>query len=97
MDQETNISFSRDELVEITRQTIADLIVSDRLLQDLPQDITLEEINAQLALQHGQSMTIIVNKENGEKLPIVVSLHDLILVGKLFGLFQWPLRIKFVM
>lgn len=72
-ENEDDHSFSRDELLEITRKTIGDIIENDPLLRDLPKDVTLEEVTNQLALEHGQSMTIFLHKENGDIWPIVVS------------------------
>ncbi|XP_014251459.1 U11/U12 small nuclear ribonucleoprotein 25 kDa protein-like [Cimex lectularius] len=66
------VRFTHNELLEITNKTLSDLISCDSLIKDLPHDPTLDEINAQLALHHGQSITVIVKKDNNEKLPIVV-------------------------
>ena len=66
-------TFSRKELLEITKKTIADLIENDPILHDLPKDVTLEEVTNQLALQYGQSMTIFLQKDNGDICPVVVS------------------------
>ncbi|CAH1391835.1 unnamed protein product [Nezara viridula] len=78
-DEDVNHSFSRDELMEITKKTIADLIQNDPLLRDLPKDVTLEEVTNQLALEHGQSMTIFLHKENGDTWPIVVPIKATVL------------------
>ncbi|XP_041073690.1 U11/U12 small nuclear ribonucleoprotein 25 kDa protein-like [Polyodon spathula] len=47
-------------------------IVQDPLLCDLPIQVTLEEINSQVALEYGQAMTVRVCKDDGEVMPIVV-------------------------
>uniref|UniRef100_A0A224XZL6 SNRNP25 ubiquitin-like domain-containing protein n=1 Tax=Panstrongylus lignarius TaxID=156445 RepID=A0A224XZL6_9HEMI len=73
------VKFEHSELVEITTKTLCDLIETDSLLKDLPKDVTLEEVTSQLALQHGQSMKVLVYKDNGECLPIVVGLGATVL------------------
>lgn len=74
-DNETT-SFSHDDLLEITKTTLNEVIQRDSLLSDLPADVTVEEVNAQIALEHGQSMTVYVIRGNGEELPVVVRLTD---------------------
>ncbi|PSN44407.1 hypothetical protein C0J52_05746 [Blattella germanica] len=49
---------SHQELLEITRTTLNDLLKRDDILSDLPNGVTLEEVQAQIALEHGQSMTV---------------------------------------
>lgn len=76
-DNET-ASFNHDDLLEITKTTLNEVIQRDSLLSDLPADVTVEEVNAQIALEHGQSMTVYVIRGNGEELPVVVSVNKLI-------------------
>uniref|UniRef100_A0A1B6FED4 SNRNP25 ubiquitin-like domain-containing protein n=1 Tax=Cuerna arida TaxID=1464854 RepID=A0A1B6FED4_9HEMI len=64
--------FTLKELIEITKTTLNEVIQKDSLLSDLPPDVTVEEVNAQIALEHGQSMTILVIRADGEELPVVV-------------------------
>ncbi|KAF6727744.1 U11/U12 small nuclear ribonucleoprotein 25 kDa protein [Oryzias melastigma] len=47
-------------------------LVQDPLLCDLPIQVTLEEVNSQIALEYGQAMTVKVVKADGEVMPIVV-------------------------
>lgn len=75
-DNETT-SFSHDDLLEITKTTLNEVIQRDSLLSDLPADVTVEEVNGQIALEHGQSMTVYVIRGNGEELPVVVSIYKL--------------------
>lgn len=63
---------SIEELSKYTSKKLGELIANTKILTDLPKDVTLEEINAQLALSHGQSITIYLLKDDGEKCPIVV-------------------------
>ncbi|XP_069674705.1 U11/U12 small nuclear ribonucleoprotein 25 kDa protein [Periplaneta americana] len=63
---------SHQELLDITRKTLNDLLKRDPLLSHLPSGITLEEVQAQIALEHGQSMTVYVVRADGEEMPVVV-------------------------
>lgn len=40
----------------------------DPLLRDLPREITLDEVNSQIALEYGQAMTVNICREDGEVL-----------------------------
>lgn len=68
-----NDSFSHEELMKLTVSTLSKLLPNDPVLRDLPNEVTLEEVNAQVALQFGRSMTVYVVRGDGEELPIVVS------------------------
>lgn len=59
------------EFLDIFEEGLA-RIVQDPLLCDLPIQVTLEEINSQVALEYGQAMTVRVCKDDGEVMPIVV-------------------------
>ncbi|NP_001083423.1 uncharacterized protein LOC398918 [Xenopus laevis] len=59
------------EVVDIFQEGLA-MIVQDPLLCDLPIQVTLEEINSQIALEYGQAMTVRVCKEDEEIMPVVV-------------------------
>jgi len=63
---------SHQELLEITRKTLTVILKQDLLLSDLPSGVTLEEVQAQIALEHGQSMTVFVVRDDGEEMPVVV-------------------------
>ncbi|KAK3930745.1 U11/U12 small nuclear ribonucleoprotein 25 kDa protein [Frankliniella fusca] len=65
-------SLTHEELMKLTNSTLAELLPRDVLLRDLPNEVTLEEVNAQIALQFGRSMTVYVVRGDGEELPIVV-------------------------
>ncbi|CAB0013431.1 unnamed protein product [Nesidiocoris tenuis] len=70
--EDERVLFSHDELMEITKSTLKELIASDELLSYLPPDVTAEEVAAELALRHGQSMSINLHKENGQIWKVVV-------------------------
>jgi len=65
-------TLSHKELVEVTSGTLAKLLSEDPLLRDLPVGVTLEEVNAQIALHYGQSMTVYVVRGDNDEMPIVV-------------------------
>lgn len=71
---DSEIDISHEELMKLTSSALADLLPKDPVLRDLPSEVTLEEVNAQIALQFGRSMTVYVVRGNGEELPIVVSI-----------------------
>ncbi|KTF92555.1 hypothetical protein cypCar_00014376 [Cyprinus carpio] len=59
------------EFLDIFEEGLA-LMVQDPLLCDLPIQVTLEEVNSQVALEYGQAMTVRVCKGDEEVMPIVV-------------------------
>ncbi|XP_077415918.1 U11/U12 small nuclear ribonucleoprotein 25 kDa protein isoform X2 [Vanacampus margaritifer] len=54
-------SFTHADILDIFEEGLARL-VQDPLLCDLPIQVTLEEINSQIALEYGQAMTVKVLK-----------------------------------
>lgn len=79
-------SLTHEDLLEITQSTLRTLITSDELLKDLPVDCTIEEVNSQIAVAHGQSITVHILRNLEPTLNVVVSqihrLHLLITVNK---------------
>ncbi|XP_018426798.1 PREDICTED: U11/U12 small nuclear ribonucleoprotein 25 kDa protein [Nanorana parkeri] len=59
------------EVVDIFQEGLA-MMVQDPLLCDLPIQVTLEEINSQIALEFGQAMTVNVCKADKDIMPVVV-------------------------
>ncbi|XP_037767353.1 U11/U12 small nuclear ribonucleoprotein 25 kDa protein isoform X1 [Chelonia mydas] len=59
------------EVLELFQEGLARL-VQDPLLCDLPVQVTVEEINSQIALEYGQAMTVRVCKADEEVMPVVV-------------------------
>ncbi|KAF6199953.1 hypothetical protein GE061_006251 [Apolygus lucorum] len=70
--EDSTAIFSHDELMEITKSTLGELLASDSLLSYLPPDVSPEEVTAELALQHGQSMSLTLHKENRQTWNVVV-------------------------
>ncbi|KAK7794228.1 hypothetical protein R5R35_012548 [Gryllus longicercus] len=65
-------NLSHEEILEVSATILNDIIKKDPLLSDLPKGVTVEEVKEQIALQHGQSITIYVKREAGEEIPVVV-------------------------
>uniref|UniRef100_A0A8C7MER7 Small nuclear ribonucleoprotein 25 n=1 Tax=Oncorhynchus kisutch TaxID=8019 RepID=A0A8C7MER7_ONCKI len=71
-------SLPHSEFLDIFEEGLARL-VQDPLLCDLPIQVTLEEVNSQVALEYGQAMTVRVCKADGEVMPIVVVQNAMVL------------------
>ncbi|XP_066993599.1 U11/U12 small nuclear ribonucleoprotein 25 kDa protein [Anabrus simplex] len=63
---------SHEELLEITTSTLNDILSRDPVLSDLPKGVTVEEVNSQIALEHGQSITVFIERLDGERIPVVI-------------------------
>ncbi|XP_037545075.1 U11/U12 small nuclear ribonucleoprotein 25 kDa protein [Nematolebias whitei] len=70
-EEEDEDALPHSEILDIFEEGLARL-VQDPLLCDLPIQVTLEEVNSQIALEYGQAMTVNVVKANSEIMPIVV-------------------------
>ncbi|XP_010873192.1 U11/U12 small nuclear ribonucleoprotein 25 kDa protein [Esox lucius] len=70
-EEEDEEALPHSEFLDIFQEGLARL-VQDPLLCDLPIQVTLEEVNSQVALEYGQAMTVRVCKADGEVMPIVV-------------------------
>ncbi|XP_071374778.1 U11/U12 small nuclear ribonucleoprotein 25 kDa protein isoform X3 [Centroberyx affinis] len=70
-EEEDEEALPHSEILDIFEEGLARL-VQDPLLCDLPIQVTLEEVNSQIALEYGQAMTVRVLKADGEVMPIVV-------------------------
>lgn len=66
-------NLSHEDLLEITESSLKRLITADPLLSDLPGDVTVEEVLAQIAVAQGQSITITVTRYSESPLNVVVS------------------------
>ncbi|XP_028841453.1 U11/U12 small nuclear ribonucleoprotein 25 kDa protein [Denticeps clupeoides] len=77
-EEEDEEALPHSEFLDIFEEGLA-MIVQDPLLCDLPIQVTLEEVNSQIALEYGQAMTVRVCKADGEVMPIVVVQHATVL------------------
>ncbi|XP_047544745.1 U11/U12 small nuclear ribonucleoprotein 25 kDa protein [Vanessa atalanta] len=74
MDQIAEVAktLSHDDLLEVSKSSLQTILSSDSLLSDLPPDIILEEIQSLIAVEHGQSITIYISRENEHPLKVIV-------------------------
>ncbi|XP_038836585.1 U11/U12 small nuclear ribonucleoprotein 25 kDa protein-like isoform X2 [Salvelinus namaycush] len=77
-DEEDEETLPHSEFLDIFEEGLARL-VQDPLLCDRPIQVTLEEVNSQVALEYGQAMTVRVCKADGEVMPIVVVQNAMVL------------------
>ncbi|KAB0371621.1 hypothetical protein FD755_016559 [Muntiacus reevesi] len=70
-EEEEEEALPHSEAVDVFQEGLA-IVVQDPLLCDLPIQVTLEEVNSQIALEYGQAMTVRVCKMDGEVMPVVV-------------------------
>ncbi|KAG5882369.1 hypothetical protein JTB14_036293 [Gonioctena quinquepunctata] len=63
---------SHEDLLEISQSSLRRLITADPLLNDLPVDVTVEEVLAQIAVAQGQSITVIVTRYLESPLNVVI-------------------------
>lgn len=80
--QNTNISnnldeqiktLSHEDLMEISQSALKRILATDSLLSDLPGDVTVDEVLAQIAVAHGQSITVTLLRNTEKPLSVVVS------------------------
>lgn len=77
-----DISLTYEELLKVTSSTLNELFKNDPVLNDLPPDVTVEEIDAQIAVLYGQSITVTVKRGESDDIPVIVSKKSLTLVSK---------------
>jgi U11/U12 small nuclear ribonucleoprotein SNRNP25 len=65
-------SLSHEDLCEITQSSLRRLIAADPLLQDLPGDVTTEEVLSQIAVAQGKSITVVVLRHFETSLSVVI-------------------------
>ncbi|KXJ27715.1 U11/U12 small nuclear ribonucleoprotein 25 kDa protein isoform X4 [Exaiptasia diaphana] len=72
-DEEESEVMSHPELMELFRQELTKLM-KDPLLKDLPSEPKVEEVNAQLALEHGRAIVVNVRQQDEKAtiLPVVI-------------------------
>jgi hypothetical protein len=58
-------SFSHSEFMALALNTVSEL-VKDPLLKDLHSEPSVEEVNSQIALEHGRAITVNVVQQNEE-------------------------------
>lgn len=66
-------NLSHDDLVEISQSALKRILATDSLLSDLPGDVTVDEVLSQIAVAHGQSITVTILRHSEKPLSVVVS------------------------
>jgi hypothetical protein len=70
-----NIStISHEELKDLTAEILNEVLDKDSVLGDLPNNVTLGEVDLQIAVEHGRAITLYLERFDGIVLPIVVSI-----------------------
>ncbi|XP_041361700.1 U11/U12 small nuclear ribonucleoprotein 25 kDa protein-like [Gigantopelta aegis] len=69
VDEET---LSHKETMAIVQSMLKGTISTDPLLGDLPLEVTLEEVTSSIALEYGQAMTVYIDRDDGNTMPVVV-------------------------
>ncbi|XP_049887170.1 U11/U12 small nuclear ribonucleoprotein 25 kDa protein-like [Pectinophora gossypiella] len=65
-------SLTHDELLEVTKSSLCTLMSCEPLFSDLPQDIVLEEVLSQIAVEHGQAITVLISREEEPPLKVII-------------------------
>ncbi|KAL4217605.1 U11/U12 small nuclear ribonucleoprotein [Mactra antiquata] len=64
---------SHSDVMLKVKKELSEIIQSDSLLCDLPAEITLDEINSQIALEYGQAMLVNVVRADDQVMGVVVT------------------------
>lgn len=68
-------TISHEELKDLTSGVLNEILDKDSVLGDLPNNVTLGEVDLQIAVEHGRAITLYLERFDGIVLPIVVSGH----------------------
>ncbi len=72
-DRLDDISLTHEELLKVTSSTLNELLKNDPIMHDLPDDVTVEEVEALTAVLHGQAITVYVKRGDNDDIPVIVS------------------------
>lgn len=72
IDEEAEKVLSFQEAMAIADEKIHALISNDPLLNNLHPEVTTDELKSYLALEHGQAMSLVVHKADGDYYTVVV-------------------------
>jgi len=67
-------TISHEELKDLTTEVLNKVLDRDSVLGDLPNNVTLGEVDLQIAVEHGRAITIYLERFDGITVPIVVSI-----------------------
>ncbi|XP_023211920.1 U11/U12 small nuclear ribonucleoprotein 25 kDa protein-like [Centruroides sculpturatus] len=71
-EEEKRPQLSHQEALSMVEKGISRIIATDPLLADLPDGVTLEELNSLLALEQGRAMTLFVKRADGLVYDIII-------------------------
>jgi len=72
-------SMSHHECMKLFQEKLKSLIGSDPLLSDLPELVTVEEVQSHIALEYGQAMSIHVQRADGALYSVIVEQNATVL------------------
>ena len=64
---------AHNNFIEFVNDSIASIIKNDPLLDDLPQNITTEELQQIVQLEHGQALKIYIKREDEKIIEIIIN------------------------
>ncbi|XP_022163173.1 U11/U12 small nuclear ribonucleoprotein 25 kDa protein [Myzus persicae] len=65
-------TISHERLKDFTAEVLNTVLEKDSVLGDLPNNVTLEEVDLQIAIEHGRAITLYLERFDGIVIPIVV-------------------------
>lgn len=68
-------TISHEELKDLTSDVLNEVLDKDSVLGDLPNNVTLGEVDLQIAVEHGRAITVYLERFDGIIVPIVVSYY----------------------
>jgi len=63
---------THEELKDLTSEVLNEVLDKDSVLGDLPNNVTVGEVDLQIAVQHGRAITVYLERFDGIVVPIVV-------------------------
>lgn len=67
-------TISHERLKDLTSEVLNTVLDKDSVLGDLPNNVTLGEVDLQIAIEHGRAITVYLERFDGIVIPIVVSI-----------------------
>lgn len=79
-----------EELKDLTSEILNEVLSKDSVLSDLPNNVTLGEVDLQIDVEYGRAITVYLERFDGIVVPIIVSipLHFNIYVYNLYIYFS---------
>ncbi|CAI6363487.1 unnamed protein product [Macrosiphum euphorbiae] len=65
-------AISHERLKDLTGEVLNTVLDKDSVLGDLPNNVTLGEVDLQIAIEHGRAITVYLERFDGIVIPIVV-------------------------